>query len=188
MKLIVGLGNPGEQYKYTKHNVGFLVIDKICEKLNIKLNKNKFEGSFAILDDIIFAKPKTFMNKSGEFVKAICGFYKIHPSDVLVIHDEINMELGRASIKIGGSAGGHNGINDIIHQLNSAEFKKLKIGVGRDIKKELKDDVLGKLSLDEISKLEIIFEKAADAACSFAFNDINKVMEQFNINRRNIEE
>lgn len=184
MKLIVGLGNPGIQYKFTKHNAGFLVIDKLCKFWKISLNKEKFNGEFAIVDDVIVAKPLTYMNKSGEFIRDLVKFYKIETPDILVIHDEIDMEIGRASIKIGGSPAGHNGLKSIINELKSNDFKKMRIGVSRDTQKELKDDVLSKFTPEQMQFIEIICDKAAEAAASFAFNDINVVIERFNVNRR----
>ncbi|WP_406615563.1 aminoacyl-tRNA hydrolase [Mycoplasmopsis hyopharyngis] len=185
MKLIVGLGNPGSKYKFNKHNVGFLVIDKLCEKWQIdNLNKEKFNGAFTIVDDVVVAKPMTYMNKSGEFIRDIVKYFKIQTSDILVIHDEINMEIGKASIKIGGSAAGHNGLSSIIDELQTKDFKKIRIGVGRDTTKELKDDVLSNFTKEQMPIIEIICTKAAEAAASFAFNDINVVMERFNVNRR----
>ncbi|TDV24399.1 peptidyl-tRNA hydrolase [Mycoplasmopsis mustelae] len=180
MKLIVGLGNPGIEYKYTRHNVGFLVIDEICRKLNITLNKNKFKGEFAKIDDIIIAKPLTFMNLSGQFISQLCAFFKIKPDDVMVIHDEKDYELGKATIKIGGSGGSHNGVKNIVELLNSESFKRLRIGIKVPFQGELKDFVLGKFSLIEIEILRPIINVSADAAISYGFNDINTVMNKFN--------
>ena len=184
MKLIVGLGNPGDEYKYTRHNVGFLAIDKICEKLKITLNKEKFNGIYASIDDMIVAKPLTYMNKSGEFVQALAHFYKIDSGDILVIYDEKDFGLGQAAIKIGGSSAGHNGVQNILDNLKSNEFKRLRIGIGRNMKIQLKNYVLGHFSAKDMEVLEKVLEISADAAISFVYNDIQIVMDRFNINRK----
>ncbi|SYV97971.1 aminoacyl-tRNA hydrolase [Mycoplasmopsis edwardii] len=180
MKLIVGLGNPGNEYKYTRHNAGFLVIDRICQKLNVTLNKSKFNGEYVKVDDLIIAKPLTYMNLSGTFIQQIADFFKIDSSDIFVIHDEKDIELGRASIKVGGSAGSHNGIKSIITSLNKQDFKRLKVGIKVPFPGELKDFVLGKFSEDEIKVLEKVVDKSAEAAITFGFNDINTIMNKFN--------
>ncbi|MBU4690447.1 aminoacyl-tRNA hydrolase [Mycoplasma sp. ES3157-GEN-MYC] len=180
MKLIVGLGNIGQEYKFTRHNAGFLVIDKISEKTGIKLNKDKFNGKFGIGDDFIIAKPSTYMNRSGEFIQAICHFYKISPSDVMVIYDEKDFNLGQASIKIGGSSAGHNGVQNVIDNLISNDFKRLRIGIGRDKNYELKDWVLSNFKPEEIAIVEQVADVAAEAALSFVYNDIKIVIEKFN--------
>ncbi|WP_322962587.1 aminoacyl-tRNA hydrolase [Mycoplasmopsis cynos] len=180
MKLIVGLGNPGLKYKYTRHNVGFLVIDRICQKLNITLNKTKFNGEYVKIDDLVIAKPMTYMNLSGNFVHQIADFFKIDSSDIFVIHDEKDIELGRASIKVGGSGGSHNGVKNIIEQLKKDDFKRLKVGIKIPYVGELKDFVLGRFSEEEIKIIEKIIEKSADAAITFGFNDINTIMNKFN--------
>ncbi|WP_027120525.1 aminoacyl-tRNA hydrolase [Mycoplasmopsis lipofaciens] len=184
MKLIVGLGNPGLEYKFTRHNAGFLVIDKILEKLNLKLNKEKFNGKFVVAEDMIIAKPLTYMNNSGDFVQAISHFYKIDPTDIMVIHDEKDFNLGHAAIKIGGSSAGHNGIQSIVTKLNNNEFKKMRIGIGRDKKIELKKYVLMPFKPEEMPIFESIAEISADAAISFVYNDFRTVMEKYNINRK----
>ncbi|UUM19254.1 aminoacyl-tRNA hydrolase [Mycoplasma sp. 1018B] len=184
MKMIVGLGNPGSKYKNTRHNVGFFVIDKILEKYNLSLNKEKFEGEYVIVDDLLIAKPLTFMNNSGEFIYNISKFYKINPADIMVIHDEKDFEIGNAQIKISGSSAGHNGIESIIKKFPNNDFKRLRIGIGRDFNIALKDYVLQNFKKEELEKLQNIIEIAADAALSFAFNDIKIVMEKFNVNKK----
>ncbi|AMD81593.1 peptidyl-tRNA hydrolase [Mycoplasmopsis canis PG 14] len=181
MKLIVGLGNPGNEYKFTRHNAGFLVIDRICKKLNITLNKSKFNGEYAKVDELIVAKPLTYMNLSGNFIQQLSEFFKIDSSDILVIHDEKDIDLGKASIKVGGSAGSHNGIKSIVTQLgNKQDFKRMKIGIKKAFNGELKDFVLGKFTEEEILIIDKVIEKAADAAILYGFNDIYTVMNKFN--------
>ncbi|TNK94880.1 aminoacyl-tRNA hydrolase, partial [Mycoplasmopsis pullorum] len=117
MRIIVGLGNPGDRYKFTRHNVGFLVIDKMCQKLGVELDKKKFNGEYTKVDDLIIARPNTYMNNSGEFVSALATFFKVSPDDIMIIHDEKDFALGQASLKIGGSDAGHNGIKSVIEKL-----------------------------------------------------------------------
>ncbi|WP_029905920.1 aminoacyl-tRNA hydrolase [Mycoplasmopsis opalescens] len=186
MKLIVGLGNPGEEYKFTRHNSGFLVIDKICEKLNITLNKNRFNGEFTTIDGAIIAKPLTFMNKSGDFIIQIANYYKINSDDIMVIYDDKDFKIGQASIKIGGSAANHNGILNIMEHFKSNDFKKLRIGIGAPTS-PMKDYVLSNFKNAEMARIEMVFEKAADAAISFVYNDIRYIMEKFNGENRKAE-
>lgn len=181
MKLIVGLGNPGDEYINTRHNVGFQIIDLICEEYNVSLNSNKFNGVFFVEKDVIFAKPYTFMNNSGSFVKELINFYKIDISDILVIFDDLDSEVGQAKIKTVGSAGGHNGMKDIIEKLNTDEIKRLKIGIGRPKNSKM----VSKYVLSNIPKADILtFNKvkkqAAQAAISFVYNDIRLVINSFN--------
>ncbi|BAP00777.1 peptidyl-tRNA hydrolase [Mycoplasmopsis californica HAZ160_1] len=180
MKLIVGLGNIGDEYKFTRHNIGFLTIDNLINKTGIKLNKEKFNGRFGMGDGFILAKPSTYMNKSGQFIREICDFYKISSSDVMIIYDEKDFKLGQASIKIGGSDAGHNGVKSVIQHLSANDFKRLRIGIGRDPKFELKDWVLSKFTLEDMPIIEKVLSVAADAALSFVYNDINRVIEKFN--------
>ncbi|MGV2392624.1 UNVERIFIED_CONTAM: aminoacyl-tRNA hydrolase [Campylobacter lari] len=185
MKLIVGLGNPGDRYKYTRHNAGFLAIDKICEKLNgVVLNKEKFNGRYAIVEDFIIAKPYTYMNLSGDFIQALANYYKIDSNDIIVIYDEKDYDLGKAAIKIGGSSGGHNGIQSVINHFSSNDFKRLRIGIGNRGSMELKDYVLSMFKRDELIILDSVLEKVAEAAISFVYNDINVVINNFNQNRK----
>lgn len=179
MKLIVGLGNPGENYKMTRHNVGFMLVDEIAKKLNLKFNKNKWNGTFVINDDFILAKPETYMNLSGNFIQSLINYYKILPSDVLVIYDEKDYEIGKSAIKIGGSSGGHNGIKSIINTIGN-DFKRLRIGIGYNKNYVLSDWVLSKFTLEEIEILKSVFPIIEEAALSFVYNDINYVMNKFN--------
>lgn len=185
MRLIIGLGNPGTKFKNTRHNVGFMVIDKICELMNVTLSKSRFNGETIKIDDMILAKPSTFMNLSGDFVFLISAFYKIVPEDILIIHDEKDFDLGQASIKIGGNDAGHNGVKSIIEKLGSTSFKRLRIGIGKKpSEKPLKDWVLENFNNEDWEKIQPILKVSADAAVSFAFNDIKTVMNSFNVFRR----
>ncbi|WP_027121527.1 aminoacyl-tRNA hydrolase [Mycoplasma leonicaptivi] len=186
MKLIVGLGNPGEAYKYTRHNVGFLVADIIAKKTGLKFQKSKFNGEFVKTDDFILAKPFTYMNLSGVFIKEVADFYKIDISDILIIHDEKDLDLGQSNLKVGGSGGSHNGVKSVINSFGGdTNFKRIKIGIREEFLGELRDFVLGKFSKESFNKLIPILDEAADASLSFVYNDVKIVMNKYNQRRNN---
>lgn len=133
--LVVGLGNPGEKYAFTRHNAGFLSMDFIAQKLNIKLDRVKFKSLYAeaVMSGkrTLFMKPQTFMNLSGEAVREAADFYKIPPENIVVICDDVNFDVGILRIRRKGSDGGQNGVKNIIYQLGSDEFPRIKVGVGK---------------------------------------------------------
>ncbi|UWD34269.1 aminoacyl-tRNA hydrolase [Mesomycoplasma molare] len=181
MKLIVGLGNPGDEYKKTKHNVGFWVLDKIAEELNLKFDKNKFNGLHTKNEDYILAKPYTFMNNSGFFVKEIVNFYKIAIDDILIVYDDMDFKIGQAAIRNHGSAAGHNGIKSIIEQLGSDKIKRMKIGIDRPkIKEQVRDYVLTPFQPEQKKIIDKVVQEAALACIDFISNDIRIVIERFN--------
>lgn len=155
MKLIVGLGNPGEQYENTRHNIGFKVVDAFIHKYDIKLNKNKFGANFFKGDGVIIAKPQLFMNLSGEVVQAIANFFKIDKEDILIIYDDMDTLVGKAKIKLTGSHGGQNGMKDIIEKLGTNDIPRLKVGIGRP-KNGGKNHVLGSFTPLQINALNQI--------------------------------
>ncbi|TPR53865.1 aminoacyl-tRNA hydrolase [Metamycoplasma neophronis] len=177
MKLIVGLGNPGPEYEKTRHNAGFMTIDKIAEKLGIKLDEKKFNGVYYRDKDICVAKPLTYMNKSGDFVRAIKDYYNIPIDDILIIYDDMDLPLGKATIKQKGSAGGHNGMKDIINKLGTEEIKRVKIGIGRG--ENVIDFVLGKFSYNDLKIIEQVIDVSSDAVISYISNDIRFVMNKY---------
>lgn len=148
MKIIVGLGNPGKQYESTRHNLGFLVIDELTKRLGVELDKEKFNGVYTMVgtgdDRFIIAKPMTFMNLSGDFVRDIMSFYKIELEDLIVFTDDKDMELGKLKLRSSGSSGGQNGIKDIINKLGTENFTRAKLGIGSHPQIQTKDYVLGK--------------------------------------------
>ncbi len=154
--LIVGLGNPGREYEKTRHNVGFQVVDLLADRYKISLSRTKFKSVYGETSingkKIILAKPQTFMNCSGESVAEITRFYKIPTEKVIVIYDDMSLEIGRLRIRPKGSAGGHNGIKNIIAHLSSEEFPRIKIGIGKP-KGEWVNHVLGSFSQEEEEKL-----------------------------------
>ena len=146
MKLIVGLGNPGIEYENTRHNIGFYYLDLIAKELNISNFKEKFNGYYQKVkyknEDIILLKPLSYMNLSGEVVVKYVNYYKIKPEDILVIHDDLDLDVGRLKLRANGSSGGHNGIKNIILNLGDENFKRLKIGISKSNEMDTKNYVL----------------------------------------------
>lgn len=166
MKLIVGLGNPGKEYENTYHNIGFMVLDKLAEILNIKINKGKFNSlygkGFCKSEEIVLVKPLTYMNLSGEAVRDFVNFYKLYPQDVIVICDDIDLERGNVRYREKGSGGTHNGLKNIVYNLQSENFKRVKIGIGRDENMDLKDYVLSRIQKEAMAEILPSFDKAVD--------------------------
>ena len=150
MKLVVGLGNPGKEYERTRHNVGFLVLDKF---LGDVIWKEKFNSFYCIIDDVCYVKPLTYMNESGKSVSAFQKYYKVGLDDILVIQDDLDMKFGTFKLKINSSDGGHNGIKSIIQCLGSNKFARLKIGILDDTKENAVDFVLGKFSKNDLEAI-----------------------------------
>lgn len=164
MKLIVGLGNPGNNYENTRHNVGFMVIDKLLTKLNLSLDESNFNGQYTKFkykdESYIVAKPLTYMNLSGNFIQQIMHFYKINIEDIIVISDDLDLPVGSLRFKTTGSSGGHNGLKDIIKCLSTEDFKRIKIGIGRDKNMDIVNYVLQKIPSDQ----KVLIDKAIDNA------------------------
>lgn len=179
MKLIVGLGNPGTQFNKTRHNVGFEAIDKLVQQLNVKLKKSKFNGLIYKGPNYIIAKPTTFMNLSGDFVLNISSFYNIKLSDILVIYDDIDCKIGNLKFKNSGGHNGQNGIKDIIFKLQTPNFNRIKIGIGRPTNKsmDIANYVLGKY--DNNDKIANSIDKAKEAAIFFINNSFDLLMNKF---------
>lgn len=181
MKLIVGLGNPGEQYKDNRHNAGFIMIDAFAEKHHLQVSKDKFGGLFYKGDDFIIAKPMTYMNLSGDFVQAIVSFFKINLENILVIYDDMDFEVGKGVMKPKGSAGGQNGMKDIIAKLGTDSIQRLKVGIGRPRNGQIATDhVLGNFSKEESLLLKDFEKKAISAIETFINKDFNTASNRFN--------
>lgn len=182
MFLIVGLGNPGDKYKGTRHNIGFDAIDLISEKYNIPVNREKFKGMCGegIIngEKVILLKPTTYMNLSGESVRQVIDFYKIDNDNIVIIYDDISLEVGRLRIRGNGSAGGHNGIKSIIAHIGDG-FPRIKIGVGGP-KNDLVSHVLGKFANEENETLRKVLPVVVDATEVILSKDINDSMNKFN--------
>ena len=186
MFLIIGLGNPGREYVGTRHNMGFEAVDAICATYEIKLNKEKFraiygEGRIAG-EKVLVIKPQTYMNLSGEAVRELRDWYKVEDEQILVIYDDISLPVGKLRIREKGSAGGHNGIKNIIYQLGTDVFPRMKIGVGAPDhpEYEVRDFVLGKFSKEEVEILVKTVVRGANAVEEFIRNGAKSAMNRFN--------
>lgn len=187
--LLVGLGNPGEKYAKTRHNMGFLTVDLLAEKQGVKLNKVKFKAAYNILHfggaRVLVMKPQTFMNLSGEAVHEAAQFYKIPADHVLVIYDDVSLPVGKLRVRPSGSAGGHNGIKNIIAHLGTDQFPRVKIGIGdpggAGEERDMIDWVIGVPSQAERKTLLDVFSRAIGAAeCVIENGDCQKAMNHFN--------
>lgn len=187
MKLIVGLGNPGREYRDTRHNVGFLVVDEIVRRHGLTWSSAPSQVPDAFVakrfgaEPLLLSKPLTFMNRSGEAVAALTRYYGIEPADLLVVVDEVDLPFGRIRARARGSAGTHNGLRSIVGRLGTTEFPRLRLGVGRgDARRDLADHVLSKFEPGEQAELDSFIARAADAAEMFAAEGISKVMNTYN--------
>jgi PTH1 family peptidyl-tRNA hydrolase len=183
MYLVVGLGNPGDEYKHTRHNVGFDIIDLMKGKYNVSINRIKFKGVYGEVnisgEKVILLKPSTYMNLSGESVREAVSFYKIPNENIIIIHDDISLDAGKLRIRSKGSAGGHNGLKSIISNLSSDVFTRIKIGVGQP-QNSMIPHVLGKFSKEDRVLVEKTFDASIKAVetiiakgCTEAMNDFN---------------
>jgi len=162
MKLVVGLGNPGRKYKTTKHNIGFMCLDYFAKENKLKFKKdNKFSGEALKIGNLILLKPHTFMNESGQSVRKIMNFYNISVSDILIIHDDLDLPLGKTRLREKGSSAGHNGIKSIISNVQTEEFKRVRIGIDKNPLYETKKYVLSSFSKKERAMIEPVLEKVA---------------------------
>jgi PTH1 family peptidyl-tRNA hydrolase len=197
VKLIVGLGNPGREYRETRHNVGFMVVDALARRHDVTwaMAPSQVPDTFVVkkfgglgagalakaADPLLLAKPLTFMNRSGDAVAALARYYDIAPADLLVVVDEVDLPFGRLRARQRGSGGTHNGLRSIVDRLGTTEFPRLRLGVGRgDQRRDLADHVLSKFEPDERAALESFIARAAEAAEMFAADGILKVMNVYN--------
>ncbi len=186
MYIIAGLGNPGKQYDMTRHNIGFHTIDYMADKLNVKVKKLKFKALYGECEiageKTLLIKPQTYMNLSGESIAGFAQFYKINPSNIIIINDDISLETGRIRVRPRGSAGGHNGLKSIIYMLESDEFPRVKMGVGapKNENYDLADFVLGHFTKEEIPIMEKAIIKASDAAEEIIRAGVSSAMNKYN--------
>jgi PTH1 family peptidyl-tRNA hydrolase len=184
VKAIVGLGNPGPQYKGTRHNVGFEVVDELASRASIRFESAPADALIAKWrrpdEAILLIKPLTFMNLSGQAVGELTRSFKIEVADLIVVVDEVQLPLGKLRARARGSAGGHNGLKSIIEHLGD-EFSRLRVGVGRgEDQRNLADHVLARFEKDEAAEVERMTKRAADAAEMFITSGIEAVMNAFN--------
>lgn len=189
MYLIAGLGNPSRTYEGTRHNIGFTIIDVIGNKFGIDVTTKKHKALVGrgIIDGmrVILAKPQTYMNLSGESIREIADFYKIEPENIIIIYDDISLDVGQLRIRKKGSAGGHNGIKNIIAHLGTQEFPRIKVGIGNKPEGwDLADYVLSKYSKAEQEALEEASEGVIGAVKLMLMDDIEAAMNKYNAKKR----
>lgn len=185
MYIIAGLGNPGNRYEHTRHNAGFEVIDILADRMGICVDEKKHKalcGRGALEGQkLILIKPQTFMNLSGESVRAAADFYKVEPENIIIVYDDVSLEPGQLRIRGKGSAGGHNGIKNIISHLGTQEFPRVKVGVGEKPKEmDLADYVLSRFSKGEQEMMDQAFLEAAQAVSTMVGHGMDAAMNRFN--------
>jgi len=187
-RLVVGLGNPGREYAGHRHNVGFMVVDRLAGAVGIPLGQTKFQGRFGQGDvgrtRVLLLEPETFMNLSGEAVSAAVRFFKVAPEDLLVVHDELDLSFGRLQLKKGGGTGGHNGLESIVEQLGTSEFARVRIGIGKPQGPNAKERVVGHVlhdfSAEEKELLPPLLDRAVDMARSWLTLGLAEAMNRHN--------
>lgn len=191
MKIIAGLGNPGKEYENTKHNVGFLTIDILAEKYDIKVNKIKFKGLIGEgmigTEKVILVKPQTYMNLSGQCIREIVAFYKLDMGDLVVIYDDIDLPMGNLRIRKKGSAGTHNGMRSIIYDLQDDGFPRVRVGIGGERKGDLANYVISGFSGDDRKLIEEAIVKAADAVTCLVEDGIDRAMVDYNTKKPKVK-
>lgn len=185
MKAVVGLGNPGRQYELTRHNAGFVVVDNLAEECGASFGGTRFKGVAARTshrgENILLAKPATYMNLSGHFVSSLLNYYKISMAECLVVHDDLDLPMGRFRLARGGGSAGHKGIKSIIEQLGGQEFPRLKVGVGRPNEfGDVVDYVLSRFSESELETLSGIVDHCLDAIADWAELGVDAAMNRNN--------
>ena len=189
MYIIAGLGNPGEKYDNTRHNAGFLTIDALASKYNIDVREKAHKALIGkgVIEGqkVILAKPQTYMNVSGESIRALVDYYKIAQEELIIIFDDISLEPGQLRIRKQGSAGGHNGIKSIIAHLGTQEFTRIKVGVGeKPPKMDLADYVLSRFGAEEQKIMDEAFGEAAEAAVMMMTTGAERAMNHYNAKKK----
>jgi len=193
-QLIVGMGNPGEEYRLTRHNVGFMVVDRLARRHGILLDKRHCESIFGLGmvkgRPVVLAKPMTFMNLSGTAVKDLASFLKLDTKEILVIHDDMDLIFGKIRIKQKGGDGGHNGVKSLIEAFGSGAFVRVRVGIGRpQTRQEAKAYVLGGFDTNQERLLDDVIDMAQDAVDTVLFKGLSEAMNRFHgktIPERNI--
>ena len=185
MYLIVGLGNPGKEYENTRHNTGFEVVNQIASKCGIKINTAKFNGKYGTGtiggNKVILLEPQTYMNLSGECIKKFVDFYKLSPEEVIVIYDDVDIDIGKIRIRKEGGPGTHNGMKSIVHELQTDQFPRVRVGIGKpELNMDLMYHVLGKVRNDEKEKYMQGVVKAAKAIQEILNQGIDIAMNLYN--------
>jgi len=189
IRLIAGLGNPGQEYDGTRHNIGFEVIDRLADKYGVDVSKKNFGGVLGqtALEDkkLILLKPLKYMNNSGQVIATAAGFYKLQPLQVLVITDDLALEPGTIRLRASGSAGGHNGLADIIEKLGTSDFPRLRIGIGAKGSAIGRDYVLSRPAAEDRELLNKAVKEAAEASVCWMKQGIDAAMTKFNRKKSN---
>ena len=192
MYLIAGLGNPGKKYENTRHNLGFITLDRLAEKCNISVRKSKFKSLIGegIIngEKVILLKPQTFMNNSGEAIREAVEYYKLDLENLMVIYDDIDIPLGDIRIRKGGSAGTHNGMRSVVYQLMEDDFPRIRIGLKGTKEKDLIDFVLGGFTKEEVKPLEEACDRAVDAVLCYIDQGIDIAMNKYNSHKKKQDE
>ena len=190
MYIIAGLGNPGREYENTRHNAGFASLDALAKRHGIELTTRKFQAltgsGYIDGQKVLLVKPQTYMNLSGESLRAACDFFKVDPEEgLIVIYDDISLEPGQLRIRLKGSAGGHNGIKNIIAHLGTQEFPRIKVGVGaKPPKMDLADYVLSRFGAEEQKIMDEAFGEAAEAAVMMMTTGAERAMNHYNAKKK----
>lgn len=189
MKLIFGLGNPGKEYDNTRHNIGFMFLDYYFTKKNILVKwSNKFNGLYTDIningEKVIFIKPQSYMNLSGEVIRKYLDFFKININNVLIISDDLDLSLGNFKLKMNGSSGGHNGLKNIEKNLGTQEYKRLKIGISKNNNIDTKDYVLSKFSNEEKDILTRCFDELVNVLDDYFTYEFSLLMNKYNKKNR----
>ncbi|MFV0249801.1 MAG: aminoacyl-tRNA hydrolase [Bacilli bacterium] len=184
MKLFVGLGNKGNEYNGTRHNIGFMVIDKFAQQENTRFDKTKFGGLYCEIiknnEKVILLKPQEYINLSGNVIKKYMDYFKIDLNDLFVISDDLDLSIGKYKIKSKGGAGGHNGLKNIELNLKTKEYKRIKIGISNNKLIDTKDYVLGKLNGDELTTLNEVINEAIRVLNDYFYLSIDNLMNKYN--------
>lgn len=181
MKLIVGLGNPGEKYRGTRHNLGYLVLDAFAKSKALSWRySSEWLGFYTKTEEFVLLKPSTFMNRSGESVRPAVNFFKIENRNTLIVHDDLDLELGKIRISFDSSSAGHNGVESIIGAFGNAEFARLRVGIGKAPKGKGEEYVLKKFTSEEEKKLPDVIQKATEAINTYLDSGIEATMNSFN--------
>jgi len=185
LKLIAGLGNPGKAYLFSRHNLGFMTVDRLADDLDIRISRTQFD---ALVGDgtmsgtrVVLAKPQTFMNLSGNSVAALVRFYKLEPEDLIVVHDDLDLPFETVRIKKGGGHGGNKGVLSIIDRLGTPDFVRVRLGIGKPPRKEMTEDyVLCRFPPEEMTTLPQVLAKAADAVEAIVTSGLTNARNRFN--------
>lgn len=185
MYLIVGLGNPEQEYDKTRHNMGFHVINKLAKQYGININKNKFKGLIGTgtigKEKVMLLKPQTYMNLSGESIKEVVDFYKLKVQDLIIIYDDMDIEIGTIKLRKKGGPGSHNGMKSVISNLGKDEFSRIRVGIGKpENKNDMINYVIGHIPEAEFERLDKSTTTAKDAVIDIVLNGIDKAMNKYN--------